>query len=132
MLLFKYQNSITMHKRNSERVSESHLPIPLSHFERIWLAVCAGSQVFYPPLSQTWSGFNSISWRITHSSKSKCHSDLMDAIENTFQEKLSRLSQVYFFHSYQSYGRRTKQPNTHRHTHKHTESQLDRPFVSLY
>lgn len=75
------------------------IPIPLSDLERIGFSVSARSQVFDSPLSKAWCGFDSVC-RIAHPiSKSKCCGDFMDAIQNSLQQKLSRLSQVDSFFS---------------------------------
>ncbi|WVY94452.1 hypothetical protein V8G54_033540 [Vigna mungo] len=75
------------------------IPVPLSDLERIGFSVSARSQVFDSPLSKAWCGFDSVC-RIAHPiSKSKCCGDFMDAIQNSLQQKLSRLSQVDSFFS---------------------------------
>lgn len=79
--------------------TDRKIPVPLSDLERIGFSVSARSQVFDSPLSKAWCGFDSVC-RIAHPiSKSKCRGDFMDAIQNSLQQKLSRLSQVDSFFS---------------------------------
>lgn len=73
---------------------EREIPIPVSDLERIGFSVSARSQVFDSPLSKARRGFDSVC-RIAHPiSKSKSCCDFMDAVQNSLQQKLSRLSQV--------------------------------------
>lgn len=86
-------------ERYIDRYIEREIPIPLSDLERIRFSVSARSQVFDSPLSKAWCGFDSVC-RIAHPiSKSKCCCDFMDTIQNSLQQKFSRLSQVDSFFS---------------------------------
>ena len=85
-------------EREREREErDTYVPIPLADLERIGFAVSAWSQVLDSPLSKAWCGVYPVC-RIAHPiSKSQCRCDLMDAVQNTLQQELSRLSQVASF-----------------------------------
>lgn len=75
------------------------LPVPLADPEGVGFAVSAGSQIVDPPLCEARGGLDSISIAHPISRESQGHRNFMDAIEDTFQQELSRLSQVGSSHS---------------------------------
>lgn len=75
------------------------LPVPLADPEGVGFAVSAGSQIVDPPLGEARGGLDSISIAHPISRESQGHRNFMDAIEDTFQQELSGLSQVGSSHS---------------------------------
>ena len=78
-----------------EKKSEKwNWPIPEADLERVWFPVGGGGQIVNPPLSEARRRIDAVGSGGGHPGEEERGGDIMDAVQNTFQELIGVLSQL--------------------------------------